>query len=85
MTEVYVQHFIKYEINNSTLKHFPDFLVCNKGIIFICCPYCLVLSREQRGYKFWEGRDLSYFAVFSVANRVPDTQQMLKQYLLNEC
>lgn len=59
VTEVYVQHFIKYDINNSTLKHFPDFLVCNKGIIFICCPYCLVLSRERRGYKFWEGRDRS--------------------------
>lgn len=46
----------------------------------------MVLRREMRRYKFHEAGSLRVLliAVFSVANRVPDIQQILKQYVLSE-
>lgn len=61
VTEVHLEHFIKHQVNNSTLKNLPDFLVCNKVILLTCCPFCMG-SKEVWEYTFWEGREPSCFA-----------------------
>lgn len=63
MTEIYFEHFTKYQVKTTLLKkkNLLDFLACNKVIILICCPFCMV-SKEVRRYPFWEGGEPSCFS-----------------------
>lgn len=70
-------------------KHLPDFLVCNKGVIFICCSFCTVSSSVGRRYKFWEVRDPSCFVHCCVlrswqrAKHTADAQAICVDWMLD--